>query len=496
MSDFLLFALPAFGSLGLWLVRPSARASRFSGLAVGGVLAFIAIRLLIDAADGSVRVQALGAWAPPLGIAFAVDRLAAIFVMLHAVLLLVVLLPLRQEIYGETVVQRAVPLLLMLSAGLFAAFLTADLFNLFVIFELVLIASYLLLQVPGSKRSLAATLPTVVLNLVASLLFLGGLGVLYGIGGSVNVADLSIRLAEAPPEIRRVGLLMLITAFAAKAAVVPLCFWMPGAYPTLSAPLAALFAGIMTKLGVYALLRIQPLVALDPWLGQLLLWMGALTALVGVLAALSQYELRRLLAFHSISQVGFMLTAIGLGSAAGVASAVFFAVHHSLVKAALYLVAGDLERENGTRDLRHMNARHAPHAALVTCFIAAAFSLAGMPPFSGFFGKLGVFRAVFEGGAWVALVLLVFASIFTLASMLKIWRFAFQPTPGEKIVSKTTLARSTPLLTMVVLILALGLNAGHVYDYCLSAATALIDGSAYNEAVLVTAAGAATSGVR
>jgi multicomponent Na+:H+ antiporter subunit D len=276
----------------------------------------------------------------------------------------------------------------------------------------------------------------------------------------------------------------LVVAFATKAALVPLCFWMPATYPTLSAPLAALFAGIMTKLGVYALLRILPLVALDPLLAQALVWCGGLSALLGVLAALSQYELRRLLSFHSVSQVGYMVLALGLASPAGVAGATFFAIHHSLVKSTLFLVADELERRNASRDLRRMDFRLATDAGLTVCFVVAAFSLAGMPPFSGFFAKLGVFQAALGSGAWPGLVLLLAASLFTLASMLKIWRFAFQPAPVETPVEPRPRSGAGPLLAMLALILALGFAAGPVQEFTTATAEALLDGTAYREAVL------------
>jgi multicomponent Na+:H+ antiporter subunit D len=285
----LLFALPGLAGFALWLARPSARASRAASLLVASGILLLALHVLVATSDGAIVVHVFGDWRPPYGVAFAADRLSALFVALHAVLLLVTLATLRPAAHGESVVRRSHPLLLVLSMGLFGGFLTSDLFNLFVMFELVLATSYLLIQVPGTPRSLAAILPTLVVNLVASTLFLAGLALLYGMGGSVNVADLTRELGEAPQVLRRVALVMLIAAFATKAALVPLCFWMPATYPTLSAPLSALFAGIMTKLGVYALLRILPLVALDPLLSQLLVWAGGLSALLGVLAALSQY---------------------------------------------------------------------------------------------------------------------------------------------------------------------------------------------------------------
>ncbi len=479
-----LFALPGLAAVALWLAQPSARASRAAALGVGGVILALALQLLHATSDGTVIVHAFGGWRPPYGIAFAADRLSALFIGLHAVLLLVTLSALRPAVHGDLVVQRSHPLLLLLSTGLFGGFLTADLFNLFVMFELVLATSYLLLQVPGTRRSLAATLPAVVVNLVASLLFLAGLGLLYGVAGSVNLADLSRSLGNAPQDLRRVALALLMVAFATKAALVPLCFWMPATYPTLSAPLAALFAGIMTKLGVYALLRILPLVVLDPLLAQSLVWIGGISALLAVLAALSQYEMRRLLSFHSVSQVGYMVLALGLASPAGVAGATFFAVHHSLVKSTLYLVADELERRNASRDLRRMDFQLAADAGLTACFVVAAFSLAGMPPFSGFFGKLGVFQAALDSGAWPGVVLLVVASLFTLASMLKIWRFAFQHTPVETPVVSRPRSGSGPLLCMLVLILALGFAAGPVQQYTMATAEALLDGSDYREAVL------------
>ena len=288
--------------------------------------------------------------------------------------------------------------------------------------------------------------------------------------------DLIGRIGEAPQELRLAALGMLVAAFATKAAVIPLCFWMPATYPTLTAPVAALFAGIMTKLGLYAMLRISPLLAHEPLLLTVLVWLGGLSALLGVLAALSQHELRRLLSFHSVSQVGYMVLALGLHTVVGVASAIFFAVHHSLVKSALYLVADELERSNGSRDLRHMDFRRPGSAMLAAGFGVAAFALAGTPPLSGFFAKLAVFRATFESAEWTGLALLVVASIFTLVSMLKIWRFAFQrrPVAAEAGSPPALTSRPVGVLVMLALIVVFGLAAGPIFDYGLDAAEELL----------------------
>jgi multicomponent Na+:H+ antiporter subunit D len=208
----LLFALPGLAGFALWLARPSARASRAASLLVASGILLLALHVLVATSDGAIVVHVFGDWRPPYGVAFAADRLSALFVALHAVLLLVTLATLRPAAHGESVVRRSHPLLLVLSMGLFGGFLTSDLFNLFVMFELVLATSYLLIQVPGTPRSLAAILPTLVVNLVASTLFLAGLALLYGMGGSVNVADLTRELGEAPQVLRRVALVMLIAA--------------------------------------------------------------------------------------------------------------------------------------------------------------------------------------------------------------------------------------------------------------------------------------------
>lgn len=489
---FLPFTLAFVVAIVLWLWRPDAATSRRVSLVAVAPLLLWAWRLLDETSGGGVLVHAVGGWRPPYGVALAVDGLSALFIALHVTLLGVTLLALRPGAHGAEVVRRAHPLLWWLSLGLIGAFMTGDLFNLFVMFEIVLVSSYLLLQLPGSSRARAAAMPTVVMNLVASLLFLVGLAILYALCGSLNLADLTERLGQADPLLRRVALGMLVVAFATKAAVVPLCFWMPGAYPTLSAPLAALFAGIMTKLGVYALIRILPLLRADPLLLEGLMVLGGLSALLGVLAALSQYEMRRLLAFHSVSQVGYIVFAIGLSTHAGVAAAIFFALHHSFVKSALYLVSDELERASASRDLRRMEVSGPGGAGLAAVFCIAAFSLAGMPPFSGFFGKVAVFRAAFDEQSWLALGVLLVASVFTLASMLKIWQCAFQVAPAgggaraqSRIVSSgEPRATPAPLLLAASLILAFGLAAGPVFDRALDAAEGVLDPTRYARSVL------------
>jgi multicomponent Na+:H+ antiporter subunit D len=274
-----------------------------------------------------------------------------------------------------------------------------------------------------------------------------------------------------------------VVAFGTKAALLPVVFWLPGTYPAPSAPIAAFFAGIMTKLGAYSLFRISPLLLSGTSLPTVLVWVGAASALLGVLAALSQYELRRLLAFHSVSQMGYIVASLGLLSVTGMAGALYFLVHHALVKASLYLVADELERRHGHRDLRRMPVSKTGSLALLGgLFLVSAITLAGLPPTSGFIAKVSVFGAGMDAGAWVPLTALVLASLFTLASMLKIWQFAFQ---GNGTESPPALRPSTPrpwlapLGALVALTVLLSVSAGPALRFARSTAEQLLDVDAY-----------------
>ena len=479
------FALPGATGVGLWLARRGPRTARWLGLLAAVAQTALAALMVRATASGDVLVHAFGDWAPPFGIVFVADRLSALFVLLQSLLLLFTVWTLRPEAHGDRVAQRALPALFVLSFGLTGAFLTGDLFNLFVMFEVVLLASYLLLQVPGTGRSLRAAFPNIAVNLLASLFFFIGVGVLYGACGTVNLADLAVRVGAAPPALLTAGVSMLVVAFGIKAGLVPLLFWLPATYPSLSGPVAALFAGMMTKLGVYALLRTTPLLMQGTFLPEVLVWAGGASALLAVLAALSEYELRRLLGFHITSQVGYMVLGLGLMTKAAIAGAVFYLAHHVLVKTALYFVTDELERRNGTRDLRQMDPGAAGFA-LALAFGVAGFSLAGLPPFSGFFAKLGLLRGTFEAAAWLALVILVVASFYTLASMLKVWRFAFYSDSaaragGSRLPGAASLA---PLLALVGVSATLALLAGPAFRYAEATAVQILDVDSYVEAVL------------
>jgi multicomponent Na+:H+ antiporter subunit D len=480
----LIWLFPGAVGLALWLV-PTGSRFRLGGARLSGILQLVPAAVLLRAtASGDVLVQTLGDWPAPFGIVFAADRLSGLFVMLLSLLLAATVCVLRPAAHGERTVSRALPLLFLLSCGLNGAFLTGDLFNLFVAFEVVLLASYLLVQVPGTVRSLRAAFSNVAVNLLASLFFFAAVGLLYGQYGTVNMADLAQRIAGAPvPTLTVIACGLLAVAFGIKAGLVPLLFWLPATYPTFSGPVAALFAGMMTKLGVFALLRTVPLLMAGTPVPEFLVWLGAGSALFGVLAALSQYELRRLLGFHIVSQVGYMVLGLGLLTTGAIAAAIFYLTHHILVKAILFFVADELERRSGTRDLRSMLANRTGLGGLAVIFLLAAFSLAGLPPFSGFFAKVGLFRATLSAQSWTALAILAIASFFTLASMLKIWRLAFSGA-RDGTAAEPFRPALVPVWALAAGSLLLALAAGPAFDFAQATARQLLDQQGYIQAVL------------
>ena len=490
-----LWLVPGVAGLTLWLMpRGSSFQGRVAKLSATVQLA-LAFGLLEATNGGDILVRNLGDWPAPFGIVFAADRLSGLFILLQSVLLATTVWVLRPSVHGEQSVARALPLLFLLSCGLNGAFLTGDLFNLFVAFEVVLLASYLLIQVPGTERSLRAAFPNVAINLLASLFFFVAVALLYGQYGTVNLADLSLRIGSGPPSTLTVVAFGLLTvAFGIKAGLVPLLFWLPATYPTFSGPVAALFAGMMTKLGVFALLRTVPLLMHATVVPEILVWIGAASALLGVLAALSEYELRRLLGFHIVSQVGYMVLGLGLLTSGAIAAAIFYLTHHILVKAVLFFVADELERRGGTRDLRSMLAARAGAGGLAVIFLLAAFSLAGLPPFSGFFAKVGLFRAMLEAGSWWTLTILAIASFFTLASMLKVWRLAFQ-TDGSVNTASPTRTALRPIWLLVGASILLAITAGRTFEFAEATARQLLDPSSYAGAVLSDASGSSASEV-
>ncbi|MCX7800337.1 MAG: proton-conducting transporter membrane subunit [Fimbriimonadales bacterium] len=479
----------AWGAILLALgARP--RWQRLGSLLAHGCYLAAAVGLFRRVTEDGPQASSLGNWPPPFGIAFCADALAATLVLLTAAVAAPVALFALALADGRWERQGYHALVQVMLAGVSGAFLTTDLFNLFVWFEVTLISSFVLLTLGGGKAQVQGGFKYVALNLLSSVVFLSAAGLLYGTTGTLNLADLGSRPIE-PRDAWLVGLVgvLFLSTFSIKAALFPVFFWLPAAYPTPAAPVAALFAGVLTKVGVYAMLRTGSVFfaeATGVWT-PLLLALSVPTMLVGVLGAVVQSDWRRILAFHSVSQVGYMVAAVGIGGKAGFLAAVLFMVHHGLVKSALFVAAGVGWRLGGSYRLGKLGGFARSHGLFSALFLILALSLAGLPPTSGFAAKLAAVRAALEGGhGWIAGAM-VATGLFTLYSMVKIWNEAFWKPAPETMELRRPAPREMallhlPLAAFAAMALLVGLGVGPALPA--ASRSADLDRQAYVRAVM------------
>lgn len=463
-------------------------------LAVGGtaLLTVLSLRLLLRVrAEGALAIQ-IGNWPAPFGITLVTDLLGAIMVVLASITGLAIALysvgarEAARERFGYY------PLLLILLMGVNGAFLTGDAFNLYVCFEIMLMASFVLLALGGEKPQIEGGVKYVALNFFSSALFLAAAGLLYGAIGTLNMADLAVKIAATEDRglLTAIALLFL-AAFGIKAAIFPLFFWLPASYHTPPPAVSALFAGLLTKVGVYALLRFFTLIfPLEPGFTQpLVLWLAALTMITGVLGAAAQHDFRRILSFHIVSQIGYMIMGLGLFTPLAIAGSVFYIMHHIIVKTNLFLVSGVVHYLRGTGELKDLGGFYRARPYLAILFLIPAMSLAGIPPLSGFFAKLTLIVAGLREGAWAIVAAALAVSLLTLYSMTKIWGEVFwkaDPNPGADAPLESGRYRALvlPIVLLAAITVAIGFAAGPMFDLALAAAAQLADPSTYIRAVL------------
>jgi multicomponent Na+:H+ antiporter subunit D len=462
------------------------------GLAGSALLLAAALWLLGETADGRVLVAQMGDWPAPFGISLVIDLFSAIMLVIAGVMALAVSL----YAFGPGAAERDrsgfQPLFHALILGVCGAFSTGDVFNLYVWFEVMLIASFGLLVLDRTAEQLDGGIRYVVLNLIGTTIFLLAVGLLYGLTGTLNLADLA-RVAptvENQGALAAVGVLFLV-AFGAKAAVFPLFNWLPAAYHTASMPVAAIFAALLTKVGVYAIIRVFTLVfAHDAaFFGPIFGVIAMATMVTGVFGAAMHHDVRKILSFHIISQIGYMLVGVALMTPLAIAGSVLYIVHHIIVKANLFLVAGAIRQETGSYALARSGGLWLAKPLLAVLFLVPALSLAGLPPLSGFWGKLVVIRSGLEAGAWVLAGVALAVGILTLYSMMKIWNEAFwkaapagaAPLPWSR---HERLATYAPIVALAALTLTIGLWTQPFAELSLTAAESLMNREAYIAAVL------------
>lgn len=479
------------GIIALRLVRLQAAIAVLMTIA----LLVAAILLLVRVwNEGPIATQP-GNWPAPFGITIVADTFSAIMVLLGAIVAFCAVLFAAANTDEYRTRFGFFPLVCALMLGIMGAFLTGDLFNLYVWFEVMLISSFVLLGLGGERQQMEGAIKYVTLNLISSTMFLAGLGLLYGVAGTLNMADLAVQLrdVEADGLILTIATLFLIS-FGLKAAVFPFFWWLPASYHTPPIAVSALFAGLLTKVGVYSLIRVFSMVFTQDvdYTQTLLLWIAGFTMVTGVLGAVAQDDIRRILSFHIISQIGYMVMGLAFFTPLGYAASIYFMAYHMFAKTGLFLVAGIIHHLHGSFELKKLGSVLHRTPEIAVLFFFCAFSLAAVPPLAGFFGKLGLVRAGFEAEHYVVVGVSLAVGLLTMFSMTKIWAEAFwKKSPADPPPMLESLRRSPRTMLMIapaaifaLLSLALGLGAGPAFEMATRAGEELASQQAYIEAVL------------
>ncbi|MEM6422422.1 MAG: proton-conducting transporter membrane subunit, partial [Pseudomonadota bacterium] len=441
--------------------------------------------------DGPQAVQ-MGGWAAPYGITLAADILSGVMVTIAGIAAFTALVYATVEVAPETEAMGFHALAHAMVGGCCGAFLTGDLFNLYVWFEVMLISSFGLLVVGGGKAQIDGAVKYVSLNLVGTLAFLSGVGLLYGTAGTLNMADLGIKLQGRMGETAILGSAgLLMFAFAAKAALFPVYFWLPASYHTPAVATSALFSALLTKVGVYSLLRVFSLVfeVGNPVISGALFAAAGLSIVVGSLGATAQDEMRRIFSFHIVSQIGVMTLGLAIATPIALAGAIFYFLHHIPAMMGMFLLGGIIARETGSERLSGIGGLWAAGPWLGVLFLVPMLSLIGIPPFSGFWAKFFMVRASVEDGQYLLAGLVLAASVLTFYYMGRLFVAAFwQPWPGpaEDAPAATYPPRRLvfPAMALAAVTLIVSLYAGSIFALAEVAAQGLLDPLPYLRRVL------------
>jgi multicomponent Na+:H+ antiporter subunit D len=480
--------LPLSTAAVLMLAPKRPAPQRWISLAGSLLLLASAVLVFGRVNESGVQVLQISSWPAPFGITLVADLLAAVLVVavgiVGAAVSLVALSGVdpRREAFGY---HALIQILLM---GVSGAFLTGDLFNLYVWFEVMLVASFVLMALHRTRAQVEAAFKYVTINLIASSIFLTALGLLYGATGTLNMADLArVWPTISTPGIDAVLAALFLVAFSIKAGLFPLFFWLPASYHTPPAAVGAVFAGLLTKVGVYALIRVFTLLFHDgpPVLFALLLAMSAATMVIGLVAALNERDFRRVLSFNLVGHIGYTTASLSLLTPAALAGAIFYVLHHIVVITNLYLVSGVLLRLRRTTDMAGLGGMYRDQPLFSLLAMVPIFSLAGVPPLSGFLGKLAILEGTFDAGAYWVGALVLGVGLLTLLSMARTWAECFWKPADE---TRDLAAPGAPFLLAIAALslvtLAMTVGAEPLFELTVRGAQQLLQRDEYVRAVL------------
>jgi len=484
--------LPLLTAIVLHLLPQRSRLLRLVAFAGSLLVLGTAASIFVRVQQAGILVLQVGSWPAPFGITLVADLFSALMIAMVSVIGVAVtgssfagVDPRREALGYHSLIQ-------VVLMGVAGAFLTGDIFNLYVWFEVLLIGSFVLMSLHRTRAQLRAAFTYVGLNLLASAFLLTAIGLLYGQAGTLNLAD----LARAWPERRTPGLdaalsMLFLTAFGIKAGLFPLFFWLPASYHTPPAAVGALLAGLLTKVGVYAMIRVFTLLFPDPDASvyRVLLVLSAITMVVGLIGALAQRDFRRVLSFNLVGHIGFTTVGLALWSPAALGGSILYVLHHMLVISTLFLVSGLFLRQRRTTDLNALGGLYRSQPAVACLALIPLFSLAGVPPLSGFVAKVGVITPMLVGGQYLLAAVTLCVSLLTVLSMARLWDEAFwKPAPvassASALHSRLALPILAPIVFLVGLTLAFTVFAGPVSTLTMRAAGQLLDRNTYIRAIL------------
>lgn len=480
--------LPIMLGIALVFLRPYVKTQRVISLLTMVAITIVSMIMLGRIQETGIMRLDFGGWKPPFGILFVADSFAVLLVLTTSIVTAICLLYAFSSIGEKRENMFFYPFVLLLVAGVNGSFLTGDIFNLFVCFEVMLLASYVLITLGGEKAQLRESLKYVLINVLASWFFLVALAYLYGTLGTLNMAHLAERVAEAgqDPILTTIALLFLVV-FALKAGLL-LFFWLPGSYSVPPTVIAALFGALLTKVGIYALFRMFTLIFIhQPEVTHLLIkGMAAVTIIAGCLGALAYKDVRQIVAYNVVIAVGFVLIGLGVSTEAAFEGAIYYLMHDMIAKAMLFLLAGTMIFLTGETRFDKMSGLIRNYPVFGWMFFVVMVSLAGIPPFSGFVGKVLIGQGMIETGSYVLLALAFISSVVVLYSLLRIFLNAIF---GETIIiieDETPLPKRmlTPIVLFAICTMALGFGAEGLSNYVSDAANTLANPSIYINAVL------------
>ncbi len=495
MTDSLLVApvlVPLSGAILLVAAWGRARIAGWGAIATTLIVLGLSAYTLFGVQRDGIQATNLGDWPGPFGIVLVADLFSAGAVVAAS---LVAVVSLAVVMLSQDLTERKyiLPFMLFLLAGVNGAFMTGDIFNLFVFFEVTLLASYALMAIGAGRLRTEAAFKYVVINVIGSTFLLMGIGLLYGELGTLNMAHLAIRAetAENGAVVTAVAAL-LMAAFGIKAALIPFHFWLPGAYAQLPSGVAVFFGAVLTKVGVYSMIRVFTLVLGhdQDYVQPLFFVMAGLSIVLGALGAVAQRDIRSILTWDIISQVGYMVMGLALFTTASVGAAIFFMLQYMPAKAALFSVAAAVEKLQGTGNISRLGGLAKAYPALSVLFLVPAMSLGGIPPLSGFWGKLAILESALSldsSAAYAMAGVALVGSLLTLFAMFRIWQSVFwgeaKGNNRESNASSTVYLYAVPISVVASITVVLAVAAAGLHDITSEAARQLLDPSQYVDAV-------------